>query len=99
MQSHYPERFERDMGTSEIEWLAALPRACGEHPCALGAGEAEVLIGDGRLRLRWQVLPPRVIALLRMPRLAVQFEFERLDEEARQRFMKRFDLTLQRGGG
>ena len=30
MQSYYPERFERDMGTSETEWLTALPRALGD---------------------------------------------------------------------
>ena len=99
MQSHYPERFERDMGTSEAEWLAALPRALGEHPFSLSPGQAEVQIGDGHLRLQWQPLPPRVIALLRMPRLAVRFDFEGVEEGARQRFMKRFDLTLQRGGG
>jgi hypothetical protein len=40
-----------------------------------------------------------VIALLRMQRLAVQFAFEGVEEDARQRFMKRFDLTMQRGGG
>ncbi len=87
------------MGTTEAEWLTALPRALGEHTCTLAPGQAEVQIGEGRLLLRWHVLPPRVIALLRMPRLAVQFEFEGLADEARERFMKRFDLTLQRGGG
>ena len=99
MQSHYPERFERDMGTPEAEWLAASQRALGDHAFALSPGQAEVQIGDGHLQLRWHPLPPRVIALLRMPRLAVQFAFEGVQEDARQRFMKRFDLTMQRGGG
>ena len=27
------------------------------------------------------------------------FEFEGVEEDVRQRFMKRFDLTMQRGGG
>ena len=99
MQSYYPERFERDMGTTETEWLAALPRAVGEHACSLSPGQAGVQIGEGHLRLQWQALPPRVIALLRMPRLAVRFHFEGVEEGARQRFMKRFDLTMQRGGG
>lgn len=87
------------MGTSEAEWLAALPRALGEHPFVLSPGQAEVQIGDGHLCLQWHALPPRVIALLRMPRLAVCFAFVGVQEGARQRFMKRFDLTLQRGGG
>lgn len=99
MQSYYPERFERDMGTTEAEWLAALPRALGEFPFAHSPGQARVHIGAGHLHLQWHPLPPRVIALLRMPRLAVQFVFDGVEEGARQRFMKRFDLTMQRGGG
>lgn len=99
MQSHYPERFERDMGTTETEWLAALPRALGDHDFVLNAGQARVQIGEGHLQLHWHALPPRVIALLRLQRLAVTFSFEGVDEAARQRFMKRFDLTMQRGGG
>jgi hypothetical protein len=99
VQSFYPERFERDMATTEAEWLTALPRAVGEHPCAVHAGHAEIRIHEGRLLLQWRVLPPRVIALLRLQRLAVVFAFEGMDEVARHRFMKHFDLTMQRGGG
>jgi len=51
------------------------------------------------LHLRWQVMPPRVIALMRMPVLRVNFEFEGLDADQRYVFMKRFDLYMQRGGG
>ena len=99
MQSHYPERFERDMGSSETDWLTALPRALGERAFELGTGQARVHIGDGHLLLQWRILPPRVIALLRLQRLGVSFVFEGVQEDARQRFMRRFDLTMQRGGG
>jgi len=34
-----------------------------------------------------------------MARLGVRFEFEGVDADARLRFMQRFDLTMQRGGG
>ena len=61
--------------------------------------EADVDIEGGRLRLHWQALPPRQIALVRLPRLAVQFRFEGLSDDARQRFMRYFDLYMQRGGG
>jgi hypothetical protein len=99
MQSYYPERFERDMATTEAEWLMALPRAVGPHPLTLSPGQAQVRIGNGQLMLHWQPLPPRVIALLRIQRLAVVFAFAEVDETARQDFMKRFDLSTQRGGG
>ena len=99
MQSYYPEHFERDMATTEAEWLAALPRAVGAHPLTLSAGQAQVPIGNGNLTLHWRPLPPRVIALLRIQRLAVVFAFVGVDEAARQGFMKHFDLSTQRGGG
>ena len=87
------------MGTTEAEWLVALPRALGQHVHVLAAGQVRVQIGSGHLQLHWHALHPRVIALLRIPRLAVQFTFEGVPEDARQHFMRRFDLTLQRGGG
>ena len=51
------------------------------------------------LRLSWSPLPERRIALLRMQRLLVRFEFDGVDALQRQAFMKPFDLSLQRGGG
>ena len=99
MQAQYPPAFEREMGCSETEWLQALPGAVAPHALALGHGAARVAIDAGALALAWQVLPPRRIALLRLPRLSVRFAFERVADEARQRFMRGFDLCMQRGGG
>ena len=99
MQSFYDERFERDMGCTEGDWLRWLPDAIGEHHWKLHPGSAGVRIGDGALGLKWQVAEPRVIALMRMPRLLVSFRFAGLDEAQRHAFMKRFDLYMQRGGG
>lgn len=99
MQSSYAERFERDMGCTEAEWLGWLPNAIGDHHWKMQAGLAGVRIGDGALGLKWQVAEPRVIALMRMPRLLVSFRFAGVDAAARYTFMKRFDLYMQRGGG
>lgn len=99
MQSWYPDSFDREMGCSEREWLSRLPGAVREHTLGLRDARAEVEIDGGGLRLNWQVLPPRRIALLRMPRLAVQFRFEGVADAPRQRFMRYFDLYMQRGGG
>ena len=60
---------------------------------------AIVQIGTGHLALRWQVLPPRQIALVRMPRLQVDYRFEGVSDQARAAFMRYFDLYSQRGGG
>jgi len=99
MQSSYAEAFERDMGCTEAEWLGWLPAAIGSCPWRAENGSARVNIAPGALQLRWQVLPPRVIALMRMPVLRVNFAFSGLDAAQRFSFMKRFDLYMQRGGG
>lgn len=99
MQSAYDARFEREMGCTEQEWLMWLPAAIGDREWRLGASRADVDIGPGTLRLDWRVGEPRVIALMRMPRLHVSFRFEGLDAGQRLAFMRRFDLYMQRGGG
>ncbi|MDP3823027.1 MAG: hypothetical protein Q8R33_16260 [Burkholderiales bacterium] len=99
MQSAYAARFEREMGCTEAEWLMWLPAAIGDNPWQRDGAAALVRIGGGLLRLEWRQGVPRVIALMRMPRLHVNFEFEGLDAKERFIFMKRFDLYMQRGGG
>jgi hypothetical protein len=99
VQSFYPERFEREMGCTEAEWLRWLPGAIGAQHWKLQTHSAGVRIGDGALGLTWRTGEPRVIALLRLPRLLVNFRFAGLDEAQRYEFMKRFDLYMQRGGG
>lgn len=100
MQAHYPASFEREMGCTPREWLMWLPDAVAPGPMELHDGRADVAVAPGgKLYLSWQELPPRVIALMRMPRLAVQFRFEAVEEATRQVFMRRFDLYMQRGGG
>jgi hypothetical protein len=94
------ERFEREYGCTEREWLAWMPNATGGREYLEDAPRAlSVRLGAGHLRLRWEVLPPRTIALLRLPRLAVSFAFEGVPLQERLDFLRRFDLHLQRGGG
>lgn len=101
MIGHYAATFERDQGCTEAEWLAWLPGAVRGHALTLSGagGAARVGIDSGVLDLTWQALPPRQIALVRLPRLAIRFQFTGVDEVARQRFMRYFDLYMQRGGG
>ncbi len=93
--------FEREYGCTEAEWLRWLPGAVRAHALSLAesAHEAGVDLGAGSLRLAWTPLPPRRIALIRMPRMTVRFAFDSVDAAARAEFMRYFDLYLQRGGG
>ncbi|MBA3588657.1 hypothetical protein [Methylibium sp.] len=99
MQADYPASFERDTAGTEAEWLLRLPGACGSCAVRVEGASATVAIGSGRLLLHWSELPPRRIALMCMPRMTVGFRFEGVTDEARQAFMRYFDLYMQRGGG
>ena len=100
------------MGCTEAEWLGWLPAAIGAHAwqrdgqsvrIALDKPESESEPESGStsasVYIRWSVGEPRVIALVRLPRLHVQFDFSAADAAQRYRFMRRFDLYMQRGGG
>lgn len=93
------EVFEREQGFSETDWRRSLPGAVRGAPLALGDGQATVTLGAGALHLGWTVLPPRRIALITLPRLAVRYAFRGVPEPERRAFMAYFDLYLQRGGG
>jgi hypothetical protein len=99
MQSWYDAHFDREMGCTEAELRRWLPGAAGPHPLRLHETSATFDVDGGRLELRWSAMPARQIALIRMPRLHVEFRFEAVEEAARQRFMRHFDLYTQRGGG
>jgi hypothetical protein len=95
-----PERFTRDYGCSVDDWLRWLPGAVQSHALQRpAAGSAVVELAPGRAHLSWTVQPERRIALVRLPRLAVRFEFDGVAAEARAAFMRHFDLYMQRGGG
>lgn len=94
------ERFEREHGCTEREWMGWLPAAAQGHRLSHGAPRtACIAIGDGTLHLEWQVLPERRLALLHLPRLHVRYTFKGVPPDARERFMERFDLEIRRGGG
>jgi len=101
MQRDVPPAFDREQGCTEAEWLGWLPGAVDGHALTLRPGGARVDgLDGGGLSLSWQVLMPRRIALISLPRLAVSFRFDAgVSAPERQRFMRHFDLWMQRGGG
>ncbi len=87
------------MGCTEAELKRWLPGAVGGRVVLFSGDGAEIAVDAGTLCLQWRVLEPRRIALLRMPRLAVCFRFDGVDDATRQQVMRHFDLYTQRGGG
>jgi hypothetical protein len=95
-----PAAFEREYGCTETEWLRWLPGAVRGHSLVCpGDGQARVVLDEGALDLRWQVLSPRRIALISMPRMRVTFDFGNTPQDQVQAFLRYFDLYMQRGGG
>ena len=112
MQAWYDAAFDREMGCTEADLRSVLPGALRDATLRWSASgvEADFSASDragsnakpvtgGRLTLHWSTLPPRRIALMSMPRLAVSFRFDGLADADRQRVMRYFDLYTQRGGG
>lgn len=100
MRADTPADFRREQGFTERDWLRCLPGAVRDCVVDLSEpGLARVQIGGGWLLLRWQVMAPRQIAMVRMPRLAVHYHFDGVADGDRARFMRYFDLYTMRGGG
>ena len=94
------ESFSREYGCTQDEWLRWMPEAVHGHAWTQPQTDSlVVVIGSGTLHLEWKVLPPRSIALIRLPRMTVNFRFSGVNDDESIAFMKRFDLHLQRGGG
>ena len=88
------------MGCTVADLLRWLPGAAGAAQVQVLGDSARIApVGQGALELDWQVLPPRRIALMAMPVLWVRFHFNGASDEAREAFMRWFDLYTQRGGG
>jgi hypothetical protein len=81
--------------TTRADFLRVLPLATGE------VGLREI---DGRFcgqgwAIRLTPIAPLEIGLVRLERHRVEIEFDGLAAEAQERFMRRFSLHYQRGGG
>ena len=84
-----------DATTTRQDFIRLLPQA---------AGEAELREIDGRFCGRgWSIrltrIPPLEIGLVRLERHRVEIEFDGMTVEEQDRFMQRFTLHYQRGGG
>lgn len=96
-----PPTFSREYGCTPAEWARWMRDTVtgGRTVDITPSGALEQTVGDGLLRIQWHALEPRVIALVRLPRLAVDFRFDGATPAQRAAFMRRLDLQLQRGGG
>lgn len=77
--------------------MTASERASGAQPGSVGAATIEA---EGvTLTLRWRVLAPRQIALLRIAQLELEFSYPSAEAKGARAWIERFDRHTQRGGG
>ena len=84
-----------DATTTRADFIRVLPQATGE-------GELREI--DGRFcgrgwAIRLTPVAPLEIGIVRLERHRVEIEFDGLTVEEQERFMQRFSLHFQRGGG
>ena len=96
-----PERFERDMGYNEKEFFRVLPSAVGDYRHTVTGDTVRISHPDNDqvLELRVTPLPDRLLGLIRIQNIDVQFSFSNMNLDERNQFMFHFDRRFQRGGG
>lgn len=88
-----PRRHEATI--TRKDFLRLLPAATGDSDIRESAG---IFFGRG-WSVRLTSLPPLEIGRVRLERHRVEIEFDGLTAEEQERFMQRFTLHYQRGGG
>ena len=81
--------------TTRADFLRILPLATGETELREIGGR---ICGRG-WAIRLTPIAPLEIGLVRLERHRVEIEFDGMAEADRERFMQRFSLHYQRGGG
>jgi hypothetical protein len=93
----------REMGCTQREfehWLPGATRNAVIDRRQQGAAvEHYITASGGTLIIATTELPPRRIALMRMPVLQVRFHFIDMAQAMRADFLHYFDLYTRRGGG
>lgn len=93
------DELRREMGCTRDEFLRWLPGATRHAPIICSGDLHRVLSDQGTVEITIGELPPRRIASIALPVLAVRFRFIAMDEAAREGFLAYFDQYTRRGGG
>ncbi len=89
----------RVMACSPVDLRRWLVELTGGDGLSVGERGAQVDAAGLLIVLRWQVLPPRQIALLRIEQLELSFDYPAGHARAARDWIARFDRHTQRGGG
>lgn len=87
------------MGLSHAEFLRSLPAAIGDMDCRVEGPNIQISESERRVEIQLGPERHRRLGSLVLHQTRVSLRFEGFSEEERARFLRRFDLAYQRGGG
>lgn len=94
-----PQRTEKTMSLAPHEFVMGCERLAAEND-SVSEARAELALGEGRVVVTYEPLPSvRLGGLLELPRAKVALAFEGVSAEDQEAFVRRFEITFQRGGG
>ena len=92
-------KIEKEMGYTHADFFRLLPRAMGDNPYEINGLEINCSLPSGSLKITLGEERKRELVLVVMPCMHVTFEYENVDDEDRERFIKYFELRFMKGLG
>lgn len=94
-----PQRIEKTMSLAPHEFVMGCERLAAEND-SVSEARAELALDAGRVVITYDPLPSvRLGGLLELPRAKVALAFEGVSAADQETFLRRFEITFQRGGG
>jgi hypothetical protein len=90
---------EREMTITHREFLRLLPKALAGRTYKRSGNQIDVIDGNASVRINLSNETIRKIASLALPLTNVKIELNGFEEDDSLKFMARFDLAYQKGGG
>lgn len=92
-------KIEKEMGYTHADFFRLLPRAMGDNPYEINGLEVNCSLPSGSLKITLGEERKRELVLVVMSCMHVTFEYENVDDEDRERFIKYFELRFMKGLG
>ena len=90
---------QREMTITHADFFRLLPKAINGHRHRIESGQVEVAVGAGKVRILLEKESVRQLASLQLPLTVITISTENLSLAEEARFLTRFDLAFQKGGG
>ena len=88
------------MSMSRNEFIHSFKKFAPEHSGSMDASSFELASGKGSVTIDIEVLPERAItSLFILPQANITLTMNGLSQEEQKKFLERFDISFQRGGG